>query len=110
PLMDVVFLISIFAGYVDQIWLLYLLFMGIDLGYAAVAFTQEKAPKQILLWLPLQRIFYRFILYYVVTKSLVKVIEGSEVLWNKVRERGDATQHHLGLIGQEVQVELARTS
>lgn len=110
PLMDVVFLISIFAGYVDQIWLLYLLFMGIDLGYAAVAFTQEKAPKQILLWLPLQRIFYRFILYYVVTKSLVKVIEGSEVLWNKVRKRGDATQHHLGLICQEVQVELARTS
>lgn len=110
PLMDVIFIFSAIFNSVENFWMVYALFILIDFGYALIAFSGERSQRRLLLWLPLQRFFYRFIVYYVVTKSMLKLIEGSENLWNKVKKRGDASRYHLDLIKQRVQVEVVTTN
>lgn len=93
PLMDVMFIGWIAFNFFDQHWILFLTFIFIDLIYSVFAFLNEPDKKLSILWLPLQRVFYRFVIYYVVLFSLIKAIEGSEMLWNKVIKRGDAKDY-----------------
>lgn len=110
PLMDILFIFSVVFNAIEDFWLVYGLFILIDFTYAIIAFAGEKSQKGALLWLPLQRFFYRFIIYFVVTKSILKIIEGSESLWNKVRKRGDASRYRLSLLEQRLRVQVATTN
>jgi cellulose synthase/poly-beta-1,6-N-acetylglucosamine synthase-like glycosyltransferase/peptidoglycan/xylan/chitin deacetylase (PgdA/CDA1 family) len=110
PLLDIVLVFSLMFSFVDQYWIVYFIFMIVDLGYAIFAFAGEKTQKRLLLWLPLQRLFYRFIIYYVVSKSIVKAIEGSEAFWSKVRKRGDASRYHLELVNRKLALDLVSTN
>lgn len=98
PVMDVLLVSALVLGYWPQAVGLYLIFTIVDLLYASMAFEQEKGSRRALVLLPLQRVFYRFVIYYVVLRSFVKAIEGSEALWSKVKKRGD-TGLHPDLIG-----------
>lgn len=95
PLMDVLFLSWLAFNFFNQLWFLFAIFILIDLIYALLAFVKEDQKRRLLLWLPLQRIFYRSVIFYVVFTSIVRALEGSEMLWNKVLKRGDANLHHL---------------
>jgi cellulose synthase/poly-beta-1,6-N-acetylglucosamine synthase-like glycosyltransferase/peptidoglycan/xylan/chitin deacetylase (PgdA/CDA1 family) len=63
----------------------YLLFLAADYLSAASAFLHEpREQKSLLLWLFLQRFFYRQLIYYVAIKSMLTALRGSMVGWNKL--------------------------
>ncbi|MDQ3008883.1 MAG: glycosyltransferase [bacterium] len=104
PLLDVMLVASLAINFFDQYWPVYIAFMLADLLYAFIAFKSEKGNRKLLLLLPFQRIFYRFVIYYVVLVSVLKAIEGSEALWNKVSKRGDASKQHFSILDEELNV------
>ena len=67
-----------------QILIYYLLFTSIDLLTASIPFLLERREDwKLLMWLPLQRFFYRQLIYYVAIKSVVTAISGKIVGWGK---------------------------
>ena len=67
----------------------YLLFVGIDLFAGVLAFALEPGERwSLLLWLPLQRFFYRQLLYLVAVRALVAALRGGAVGWGKLERRG----------------------
>ncbi len=66
----------------------YALFLAIDFLAAALAFTlEEKENKRLLVWLFLQRFFYRQLMYYVAIKAILASLKGIAVGWNKVERK-----------------------
>ncbi|MEI6650387.1 MAG: glycosyltransferase [Candidatus Moraniibacteriota bacterium] len=67
----------------------YYFFSAIDIGVAVIAFLLEKRREQwsLILWLPLQRFFYRQLMYYVAFKTITTVIKGRDVHWGKQDRR-----------------------
>ena len=64
------------------------IFMATDFLAVALAFVIEgKENWRLMLWLGLQRIGYRQILYYVVVKSVITALLGPLVGWNKLDRR-----------------------
>ncbi|WP_407569072.1 glycosyltransferase [Deinococcus altitudinis] len=67
----------------------YLLFVGIDLFAGVLAFALEPGERwSLLLWLPLQRFFYRQLLYVVAIRALSAALRGGAVGWGKLERRG----------------------
>lgn len=67
----------------------YLLFIGIDLFAAVLAFALEPGEQWgLLIWLPLQRFCYRQLLYVVAIRALLAAFRGSAVGWGKLDRRG----------------------
>ncbi len=59
--------------------------MAMDFLAVALAFVIERKENwRLMLWLGLQRIGYRQILYYVVVKSVITALLGPLVGWNKL--------------------------
>jgi cellulose synthase/poly-beta-1,6-N-acetylglucosamine synthase-like glycosyltransferase/peptidoglycan/xylan/chitin deacetylase (PgdA/CDA1 family)/spore germination protein YaaH len=71
----------------------YALFTIIDIGVAVIAFLLERRREQMSLiaWLPLQRFFYRQIMYYVAWKTVVTVIKGRFVRWGHQDRRANVS-------------------
>lgn len=88
PVADLVFLASIPLGYWPAVLGLYIGFVIIDLAYGTLGLTGEKARGAQLVFLPLQRLFYRFAMYYVVARSLARALDGTGLLWEKVVKLG----------------------
>jgi peptidoglycan-N-acetylglucosamine deacetylase len=67
----------------------YLLFLAIDFMAVAVAFVLERNHKEwrLLFWLPIQRLIYRQLMYYVSFKVMMKVIKGRAVRWGKFERK-----------------------
>ncbi|MDD5397004.1 MAG: glycosyltransferase [Candidatus Moranbacteria bacterium] len=99
PLMDLMLIVSIFwtlwqkqSHQVDfsnthtfrQVIIYYIFFTVIDLLTAAVPFLLErKEDWKLLFWMPLQRFFYRQLMYYVAIKAVATAIKGKIVGWGK---------------------------
>ncbi|MCA9364965.1 MAG: glycosyltransferase [Candidatus Moranbacteria bacterium] len=98
PLMDLVLVISVvWASWqgvhhpsvsvfesVSPILRYYLLFQIVDLVLASLPFLFEpREQKSLLFWLPLQRFYYRQLMYYVAIKSVIAAVRGRWVGWNK---------------------------
>ncbi|WP_425145936.1 glycosyltransferase [Deinococcus sp.] len=67
----------------------YALFIAIDLTAAVLAFALEPGERwSLLLWLPLQRFFYRQLLYLVAIRALTAALRGGAVGWGKLERRG----------------------
>ncbi len=93
PLADILAIITIIFGGGDGVLEVYLLFTLFDLFYASLAFRGERKNIKLLFVLPFQRLFYRQIMYYIIIKSIIKAIEGTHALWNKVRRTGQAQKY-----------------
>lgn len=100
PLMDMMFFVALISNNWQELVPLYAIFLTVDGLYGALAMSGEKKRHWMLVFLPLQRIFYRFVMAYVVLKSLVRAIEGTEAFWNKVLKRGDVQGYHLQLLNE----------
>jgi hypothetical protein len=59
-----------------------------------LAYIGEKESWKKLLYIPIQRLYYRQVIYYVVASSLLKALEGTHALWNKVKKHGDAQSYY----------------
>lgn len=88
PIVDILSIVALVLGNSREVAISYLAFMVFDILYASFAFWEEKGRRRLLFLLPLQRLFYRQIMYVIIIKSIIKAIEGTGALWNKVRRAG----------------------
>ncbi|MFL6214134.1 MAG: polysaccharide deacetylase family protein [Blastocatellia bacterium] len=66
----------------------YAVFMTMEFLSAALAFVLEfKENRRLLVWLFLQRFFYRQLMYYVAIKSTFASLRGIAVGWNKLERK-----------------------
>jgi cellulose synthase/poly-beta-1,6-N-acetylglucosamine synthase-like glycosyltransferase len=71
-----------------QVLTYYFLFLAIDFITAAIPFFLEKNEQwSLLIWLPLQRFYYRQLMYYVAIKSIFTAIKGKIVGWGKLARK-----------------------
>lgn len=87
PIIDVIFIISIFSG-ARSIYLFTLLFYVADFINSFVAFFLEKERMKPLVWIFVQRFAYRYLLAYVTWKSIIQALKGNRVGWNKMERTG----------------------
>ncbi len=74
---------------VHKIFVYYVLFLVLELTTGITALLLErKEDWRLLLWLPVQRFFYRQVLYVSVIRSILAAIRGKAVGWNKFARRG----------------------
>ena len=68
--------------------LYYAAFMLVDISAAIIAFGFERGEDwRLLWWLPLQRLGYRQLMYYVVVKAVLTAMMGNLVGWGKTERR-----------------------
>jgi cellulose synthase/poly-beta-1,6-N-acetylglucosamine synthase-like glycosyltransferase len=111
PLADIILLYELFTGGGGDMLFLYLVFMGVDLSCALLAFTfdgvirwetllQSKTwlnPSKWKLWLILllfpQRIVYRPIMYVILYKSYIKALKGELMGWGVLKRTGNINKN-----------------
>ncbi|WP_081756678.1 DUF2062 domain-containing protein [Gorillibacterium massiliense] len=90
PVIDLLFIFSLFGRSSEPVILFYISFFLLDLSVAYYAFRLERINPRPLVWLFLQRIVYRQLMTYVILKSIFAAIRGSSVGWNKIKRKGNA--------------------
>ncbi|WP_309603897.1 glycosyltransferase [Phenylobacterium sp.] len=66
-------------------------FIFLDLSAGALGMALERrAPWPDLIWLPVQRLGYRQLMYYVVVKAIDVALHGGRVSWGKLERRATA--------------------
>ena len=88
PVMDLIFLLSIISGNFITFVSYYAAFLLLDLAFSYTAVRFEKEDVKLILYLPLQRFFYRQLIYYVTFKSVLVAVKGSLVGWRKFERTG----------------------
>jgi hypothetical protein len=67
----------------------YGLFLAIDFCTALFAYVFEPGEDwRLLPWLPLQRFFYRQLMYYVAIRSFIAALRGPHVGWGRLQRYG----------------------
>jgi cellulose synthase/poly-beta-1,6-N-acetylglucosamine synthase-like glycosyltransferase/peptidoglycan/xylan/chitin deacetylase (PgdA/CDA1 family) len=93
PLADVFMLIGIFTGNGTMILTYYGLFMLIDLGEAILAFSFERENILKLVWLIPQRIVYRWLMLYVLYRSMRRALRGQLQSWGVLKRTGNVAEN-----------------
>ncbi len=118
PLLDVFTLASIGLAYwqksihVDvsfdtfyNILAFYIFYTVLDVFTIFAAFMLEKREsKLMLIYIPLQRIFYRYLMYIVSIKSVFTILKGPYVRWELKDRKGTVTNKSLGLALSSIKV------
>lgn len=103
PLMDLMLIFTIFWTLLQQrshqvdfsvtqnfhrVIAFYLFFLLVDMLTAAIPFLLERKEQwSLLFWMPLQRFFYRQLMYYVAIKAVLVALKGAVVGWNKFERK-----------------------
>ena len=98
PLMDTILIFSLLFGVWKEVLLAYIFYTLLDMLYATVALWNDKKDRKLMWAVPLQRLCYRQIMYYVVIKSIIKAVEGTSVLWKKVKKTDSVQKYFLDTI------------
>jgi cellulose synthase/poly-beta-1,6-N-acetylglucosamine synthase-like glycosyltransferase len=93
PLADVFMFIGIFSGNGLQILLYYGLFMLVDLAVAVMAFVFEGEPLHKLIWLIPQRIVYRWLMLFVLYRSIRRAMRGQLQSWGVLKRTGNVKEN-----------------
>jgi peptidoglycan-N-acetylglucosamine deacetylase len=91
PLLDLLFLLGILAGYAQKSLLIFASYLLVDFIVCFIAFRMEKLSFKPLVFLFLQRIVYRYLLLWVTWKSIFAALKGTRVGWGKLKRTGDMT-------------------
>lgn len=76
----------------QKLFYFYLFFLLVDFITASIAFILErKEDRTLLLWMLLQRFFYRQLMYYVAIKVTLSVIKGRIEGWGKFERKATVT-------------------
>lgn len=98
PLIDVLFIFSLFTSGAGKATGYYAAFFLLDLAVAVFAFRLEGAKLRPLAWLFLQRIVYRQFMTFVIVKAILAALSGAAVGWNKLKRKGlDSSQGKSGV-------------
>lgn len=103
PIMDLILLGTVIFSYMKflqhptdyswtslvQLLIYYGIFLVLDLSTALVAFLLEaKENKWLLFYMPLQRFFYRQLIYYIAWRALATALKGRTVNWEQSLRNG----------------------
>jgi len=86
-ILSISLIFGMFTKQANKLLAFYLVFLIVDCISAAFAFNFENEKKKPLKWLLVQRILYRLIMVRVVVKSLISVVAGKVVGWNKLKRK-----------------------
>ena len=71
----------------------YLLFLEVEIISALIPFYLEKKEQwSLIFWLPLQRFFYRQLIYYVAIKTFFSALKGNLMFWNKFERKATVVE------------------
>ncbi|HXA02172.1 MAG TPA: glycosyltransferase family 2 protein, partial [Cytophagaceae bacterium] len=96
PLADILMIASVFAGNGLLILLWYSIFLAMEMAGAIMAFSFEKEKKGKLWLMLLQRIIYKYFLWYVLVKSISKAIKGELISWGILKRTGSVRMEDNG--------------
>jgi len=94
PLVDVIFIISLFMPKSGVIVILYFAYFLLDLAisFMAFKFDREKFPPINIFYMFIQRILYRQLLWYVLLKSYLRAIKGELAAWGILKRTGNTNE------------------
>jgi cellulose synthase/poly-beta-1,6-N-acetylglucosamine synthase-like glycosyltransferase/peptidoglycan/xylan/chitin deacetylase (PgdA/CDA1 family) len=90
PFVDIVMIYSICVGRLEAVALFGFVMLAAEAVAAAVAIAMGAGNPRLLPWLPLQRIGYHPLMWYVIAKSIFVALAGTAVGWNKFARAGTA--------------------
>ena len=93
PMADLFMLVGILTGNGWLILKYYGLFMLIDLAVAVLAFVFEKENMLKLVWIIPQRIVYRWLMLYVLYKSMRRALRGQLQSWGVLKRTGNVQEN-----------------
>lgn len=94
PIVDGFLIVALLLGAWKEAIITYIIFTCLDVLYSLIAFIIGKKRLWMLIFIPIQRLYYRQIIYYVVVKSILRAIEGDEEIWGKVAKKGDSQKYY----------------
>jgi cellulose synthase/poly-beta-1,6-N-acetylglucosamine synthase-like glycosyltransferase/peptidoglycan/xylan/chitin deacetylase (PgdA/CDA1 family) len=92
PLADFFMLVGLLTGNAARIGAYYLVFMLVDVAVAILAFAFEKENMWKLLWLIPQRLAWRWLMWYVLFKSVRRAIKGELQKWGVLKRTGNVKE------------------
>ncbi len=93
PLADLFMIIGLLTGNGKMILTYYGLFMLIDLAVGVLAFAYEGENMLKLVWLIPQRIVYRWLMLYVLYKSIRRALRGQLQSWGVLKRTGNVVEN-----------------
>jgi cellulose synthase/poly-beta-1,6-N-acetylglucosamine synthase-like glycosyltransferase/spore germination protein YaaH/peptidoglycan/xylan/chitin deacetylase (PgdA/CDA1 family) len=89
PLADFFMLVGLLTGNASKIAGYYLVFMLVDLAVAMLAFSFEKENFARLFWLIPQRLFWRWLMWLVLFRSVRRAFKGELQHWGVLKRTGN---------------------
>ena len=89
PFADFFMIVGLATGNYEKILVYYFLFMLVDVAVALLAFGFEKENKWKLLWLIPQRLIWRWLLWYVLFKTIRRAFKGELQHWGVLKRTGN---------------------
>ena len=89
PLADFFMFVGLWTGNTEKIFWYYILFMVVDAAVALLAFGFEKESKWKLLWLIPQRLVWRWLMWFVLLKSVRRAFKGELQHWGVLKRTGN---------------------
>ena len=93
PLADMLMIIGIVTGNAMMIFKFYGLFMLIDVSAGIMAFLFEKENPLKLIWMIPQRIVYRWLMLYILYKSIRRAFKGQLQSWGVLKRTGNIKEN-----------------
>ena len=93
PMADLLMIIGIFTGNAAVIFKFYALFMLVDVAVGVMAFVFEKENILKLLWMIPQRIIYRWLMLYILYKSIRRAFKGQLQSWGVLKRTGNIQEN-----------------
>lgn len=90
PLVDTAVLLQLVAGLNYDILLIYAMLLAADLWVTIYAFRLENEKLRPLLWAIPMKLFYRYMMSYMVIISCFNAFKGKPLNWNKLKRLGIA--------------------
>jgi len=89
PLADFFMVVGLLTGNASKIAGYYLVFMLVDLAVALLAFSFEKEKISKLVWLIPQRLIWRWLMWYVLFRSVRRALKGELQHWGVLKRTGN---------------------
>lgn len=93
PLADFFMIIGLLTGNAAHILQYYGIFMLVDVSVALVAFLFEKENVLKLVWIIPQRLAYRWLMLYVLFKSIRRALKGELQSWGVLKRTGNVREN-----------------
>ncbi len=89
PFADFFMVVGLLTQNYAKIGFYYLLFMLVDVAVAILAFSFEKEKKSKLVWLIPQRLIWRWLLWYVLFRTIRRAFKGELQHWGVLKRTGN---------------------